>query len=87
MKVKTSYTSFYNFRPNECFGMGKESLIVSHPCMELSEFLEKLQYNSQLKHQDAIAYIGEEKIHVPEWENFIGQPMFFIFDIKIEPIT
>jgi hypothetical protein len=84
--VKTEYTSIYNMRPGEMCGMGKESLIVSHPGQPLGQFLKNLQANSSLKFENDIEFIADEWFHNEEWTKYIGQPMFFITDIKIEEV-
>jgi hypothetical protein len=87
MKVKYEYTSAYNFRPEECFGMGKETITVSGEG-DLNEFLERLQRNSQLKHENDLdwGYCRDVPKQNPEWTPYIGQPMFYIYDLKIEPV-
>lgn len=87
MKVKYEYTSIYNRRPEEGYGMGTENLTVSGES-DLMEFLERLQHNSSLRHTDNKMFIvsTETMVEIPEWNDWIGQPMFFIVDIKIVPI-
>lgn len=84
--MKTSYSTIYNFRPNEMYGMGKESLIISGEYTSLEEFMENLMYNSSLKHENAKEYSwpSYECIEREDWIPWIGQPMFYIVDIKLD---
>lgn len=83
--MKFSYGSIYNFRPDELYGMGKESLIVSGEGT-LEEIFKTLQHNSSLKHTDCKEFIvgTEEMVERPDWKPWIDQPMFYIVDIKVE---
>jgi hypothetical protein len=86
--VKYEYAMAYNFRPDELYGMGKESLRTSGQD-KLSKVLERLQYNSSIKFKDATYqfYGLDECIETHEpWVPYIGQPMFFVYDIKITPV-
>lgn len=86
--VNYEYTHAYNFRPEEMYGMGKETLKISGKS-KLSEFLGYLQRNSSIKFEDATYWFHglDECIenHEP-WVPYIGQPMFYIYDIKITPV-
>lgn len=86
--MKYSYCTIYNFRPDETYGMGKESLKISGD-QPLNVFLKEIQYNSSLKHENAIEFIvgTEESIEREDWKPWIGQPMFYVTDIKIEDET
>lgn len=87
MKVKYSYHSIYNTRPDEMFGMGKESLIVSGET-EINKFFELMEHNSSLKHTNCLQWIigTDEYVEMEEWKSYLGQPMFFITDLKMELI-
>lgn len=84
--MKISYSTWYNFRPGEGYGMGKESLKVTGEWESLEEFMKTLEYNSSLKHKDNKEWIvgTEDFVENDEWTKWIGQPMFFIYDIEIE---
>jgi hypothetical protein len=88
VKIKYEYSTTYNFRPDELYGMGKESMKISNPSSTMEQFLETLSHNSSLKHRTAVEYIygSEESIHREDWIPYIGQPMFYITDIKYEII-
>ena len=85
VKVDFEYTSIYNFRPEEGYGMGKESIIHSGTAY-LVDFIRILEDNSSLKHDSAneYNYVPEEPIHREDWVAWIGQPMFKLVDIKIK---
>jgi hypothetical protein len=80
-----SYSSIYNFRPDELYGMGKESITIQGKGT-IQKFLELLQHNSSLKHEDCKEFIvgTEETVEHKDWKDWIGQPMFYIVDIKLE---
>ena len=84
--MKTSYTTIYNFRPNEMYGMGKESLIISGEYSSIEKFMKNLMYNSSLKHENAKEWIvgTETYIEREDWIPWIGQPMFYIVEIKLD---
>ena len=87
IRVKYQYTTHYNFRPDELYGMGKESLTISHNNATLREFLDVLVKNSQLKHTNAVYqfYGLDERIEEFEpWVPWIGQPMFHLSNISFE---
>lgn len=85
MKIKYQYTTIYNYRPNETFGMGKESLIIKGEG-DVAGFLENIARNSSIKFEDNIEriYGTDEAFENPEWNDWIGRPMFLITDIKVE---
>jgi len=89
MKYKTSYTTIYNFRPNELYGMGTESLIITGTIAaeELENWFINVAQNSTLKHENATeyAYGLDECWEREDWKPWIGQPMFYVVDIKWEP--
>ena len=90
MKVRYKYTSIYNMRPEELYGMGKESLTVTSPPegIEFEEFCRMMKHNSSLVFEDAYMMIlgTEEMVEIDEWKPYIGQPMFFIVDLEIEKV-
>lgn len=88
MKIRYEYTTTYNFRPNELYGMGKESLCIKSPLASMEMFIESLAHNSSLKHENAYEaiYGSHEIIEREDWKPWIGQPMFYITDIKYEII-
>jgi hypothetical protein len=88
MKYKTSYTTIYNFRPGELYGMGKESLTVTGVTEDLVKWFGYISHNSSLKHENAIehAYGLDECWEREDWKPWIGQPMFYVVDIKWEPV-
>lgn len=90
MRVRYEYTSVYNFRPDELYGMGKESLRVQSPKegVPIEKFLETMRHNSSLKHENHYeAIIGFDTVFEREdWKRYVGQPKFYIVDIKVEVI-
>ena len=89
MKVRYQYASLYNFRPDEMYGMGKESLTVGPgPAIPIEDFFKMIEHNSSLKHKDNKEYIygSDMVIEREDWKPWIGQPMFYIVDLKIEVI-
>ncbi len=88
MKVRYEYTSFYNFRPDELYGMGKENLRVQSPKegVPIEKFLEIITQNSSLKHQNhyEAIYGCDTLFEREDWKKYVGQPMFYITDIKVE---
>lgn len=87
-KIKTSYTTIYNMRPEEMFGMGKESLICTGVIEEeeLNDFFKRVAENSCIKHDSILeyAYGSEECWEREDWKPYVGQPMFYVVDIKWE---
>jgi hypothetical protein len=85
--VNYTYSTRYNFRPQECYGMGKESLMITGTG-KLSDFLRVIQTNSSMKHKNNLMYIlgSDDVIEMEEWNPWIGQPMFTLYDIKFEVI-
>ncbi len=87
MTIRGEYSSCYNFRPGESYGMGKES--IRHQCTydTLEEFFENIATNSRLTHNDAVQWEswmdGPGKVN-DKWVKWIGQPSHYIFDIKWE---
>jgi hypothetical protein len=80
----------YNVRPGEICGMGKESTTSWTTIPEpLVDIVNRLAYNSSLKHEDNLEWIyGTEEFRVREdWTSWIGEPMFFIYDIEIIPVN
>ena len=88
MKVRYEYTTTYNFRPDELYGMGKESLTVISTTagIPIEDFLRVLSKNSSLKHENAYEaiYGSHEMYEREDWKPWIGQPMFYVTDIKVE---
>lgn len=87
MKYKCEYSISYNFRPNELYGMGKESLTVQiSKLLTAEEFLDILVENSKLKHESILEaiYGTTETVERQDWKNWLGQPMYHITDIKYE---
>lgn len=80
-----SYTTIYNFRPNEMFGMGKESVTCKGKGT-LEDFIKYISHNSSLKHENNKEYImgSDEFVEREDWTSWIGQPMFYIIDIKVD---
>lgn len=86
--VDYSYTTIYNFRPDEMYGMGKESLICNGRGT-LGKFLEIIERNSSIKFEDAVYQFYGLDEHIDEyepWVKWIGQPMYMIVDIKVTPV-
>lgn len=90
MKVRYSYSSTYNFRPDELYGMGKESLDIQSPPegVPVEQFFKMMEHNSNLKHESHYeAIIGSDILFEREdWKRWVGQPMFYITNIKVEII-
>lgn len=87
--IKYSYSSIYNMRPGELYGMGKESLNISNPNpVTYKEFLDILVKNSNIKFEDDTEWINgtNDFVQNPEWTRYIGQPMFFLVDISYEEV-
>lgn len=85
---KYQYSSIYNMRPNEMYGMGKESITVSGQTDDIDSLLEILSKNSSIKFVNNLeGFMGTEEVFEREdWNEYIGQPMFFLTDLKIEKI-
>ena len=83
-----SHSTTYNFRPGELYGMGKESLTVTATIPKtLEEIFEELTRWSSIKH-DSIkeAFYGMDLVVEREdWKKWLGQPMYYITDIKVWP--
>jgi hypothetical protein len=75
-------------RPNELYGMGKESLTCTSEHETLDDFLVYLSKNSSSKHENNVEFIlgSEDCFEIEAWKEYIGQPRFFIVDIKVEKI-
>ena len=90
MKIRYEYCTSYNFRPGELYGMGKESLKVQSPeeGTSVKTFLEILSHNSSLKHTNITEsiYGTTETFEREDWKPWLGQPKFYITDIKFEII-
>jgi hypothetical protein len=88
MKYKTSYTTIYNRRPQEMYGMGTEDLISTGVTEDLIDWFGYISQNSTLKHDSILeyAYGSEECWEREDWKPWIGQPMFYVVDIKWEPV-
>jgi hypothetical protein len=88
MKIRYEYSTVYNFRPDELYGMGKESLRVQSPKegVSLESFLEIISHNSNLKHTSITEYIYglSQGFEREDWKPWLGQPMFYMTDIKCE---
>jgi hypothetical protein len=88
MKIRYEYSTSYNFRPDELYGMGKESLRVQSPRegVPIEQFLDQIQKNSSIKHVNhhQIIYGSDIVVEMEDWKPWIGQPMFYITDIKVE---
>lgn len=85
--VETEYTSLYNMRPDELYGMGRESLTISGKS-KLGDFLKMLESASSQKHQNNLYPImgSTESFPLTEWDKYIGRPSNYIVDIKIKQI-
>jgi len=84
----TKYSTVYNMRPEELYGMGKESLTAySGRPEKMTDFMDQLRRNSSLKHENTEQgfYGTEEYIEREDWIPYLGQPMFFIVDIDYVP--
>jgi hypothetical protein len=80
-----AYSSIYNRRPGEGYGMGNESLNVYGNGKEtLEDFMSRLVENSSIKHKTSTEYIYGTDIPVPrpDWISYIGQPAFFVTDVR-----
>lgn len=85
MKIKYSYTTIYNYRPGEQIGHGKEPMTFTGEST-LSDFAQHIEFNSSIKFETNIefSYCLEKQVVRDDWNDYIGQPMYFITDVKIE---
>ena len=90
MRVRYEYTSIYNYRPDELYGMGRESLRIQSPRegVPIEQFLEAMRHNSSIKHTNNLEGIYGTDIVVEreDWNRYVGQPKFYMIDIKVEII-
>jgi hypothetical protein len=75
-------------RPNELYGMGKESITVTGQTDDVDSLLEILSKNFSIKFENNLEGImgTEEFVEREDWNEYIGQPMFFLTDLKIEKV-
>jgi hypothetical protein len=75
-------------RPNELYGMGKESITVTGQTDDVDSLLEILSKNFSIKFENNLEGImgTEEFVEREDWNRYIGQPMFFLTDLKIEKV-
>lgn len=89
ISIHASYGSLYNRRPGEAYGMGTENLTTSSYTTPKA-FLEQLSHNSSIKFKSAVEYVsldGKDIRINTDWTPYIGQPMFYVVDIKIKELT